>query len=255
MNIRKWAVLFLVVGALTAGQVFAQQEGRFYKKWSEIENQSVAGSGFEGSIADLVLTRDGHITHVVVDASQLMVEGDSGVDRKVGEAGSMLVPVDRISFARTEEQVTAVELEEQEVEQLSELEDGKLPVDLDLSGIEVVGQNARLILASTIQEYNFVDEGRQDLGGVEGFMLDLTNNRVSYIALSSGGFLGMGGDLVGVPMDMIIDWDSEEQQMVLELSQQVVETAQGFESDDWPEQVQWRQVPGDAQADDEPLTE
>jgi hypothetical protein len=43
--------------------------------------------------------------------------------------------------------------------------------------------------------------------------------------------------------------------MVLELSQQVVETAQGFESDDWPEQVQWRQVPGDAQADDEPLTE
>lgn len=72
------------------------------------------------------------------------------------------------------------------------------------------------------------------LGHLEEIVIDLDTGRVDYAVLSSGGFLGRGDKLFAIPWDLItVDTDNHE--IVLDLSKETLENAPGFDKDNWPD--------------------
>jgi sporulation protein YlmC with PRC-barrel domain len=79
--------------------------------------------------------------------------------------------------------------------------------------------------------YNLQDE---DLGDVKDFMLDLRTGKVAYAVLSFGGFLGMGEKLFAVPWSALT-LDTENKRFTLDVSKERLESAPGFDKDNWPD--------------------
>lgn len=87
--------------------------------------------------------------------------------------------------------------------------------------------------ASTLIGDNVRNDRGEDLGKLEEIMLDLDSGCVAYAVLSFGGFLGLGDKLFAIPWDaLIVDTDNEE--IVLDVPQEKLENAPGFDKDNWP---------------------
>jgi sporulation protein YlmC with PRC-barrel domain len=78
--------------------------------------------------------------------------------------------------------------------------------------------------------YNQKDE---DLGDIKEIMIDMRSGRVSYAVLSYGGFLGMGEKLFAVPWNALT-LDTVNKRFVLNVDKDRLETAPGFDKDQWP---------------------
>lgn len=79
--------------------------------------------------------------------------------------------------------------------------------------------------------YNLQDE---DLGDVKDFMLDMRTGKVAYAVLSFGGFLGMGEKLFAVPW-AALTLDTENERFTLNVTKERLESAPGFDKDNWPD--------------------
>lgn len=79
--------------------------------------------------------------------------------------------------------------------------------------------------------YNLQDE---DLGDVKEFMLDMRTGKVAYAVLSFGGFLGMGEKLFAVPWEALT-LDTENKRLTLDVSKDRLDSAPGFDVDNWPD--------------------
>jgi sporulation protein YlmC with PRC-barrel domain len=78
------------------------------------------------------------------------------------------------------------------------------------------------------------NSGGEELGNLEEIMIDLESGRVAYAVLSAGGILGMGNKLFAVPWSMVgVDLDDES--VVIDLDEETIENAPGFDKDNWPE--------------------
>jgi hypothetical protein len=64
-------------------------------------------------------------------------------------------------------------------------------------------------------------------------MLDLHSGRVAYVVLSYGGVMGMGNKLFAVPWNAF-RIDEDNKQFVLDIDKQRLESAPGFDKDNWP---------------------
>lgn len=73
----------------------------------------------------------------------------------------------------------------------------------------------------------------ENLGDVKDIMIDTEKGQVEYYVLSFGGFMGMGDKLFAVP-PQAMNVDTEEECMVLNVDKELLETAPGFDKDDWP---------------------
>ena len=72
------------------------------------------------------------------------------------------------------------------------------------------------------------------LGHLEEIVIDLEGGRVAYAVLASGGFLGMGDKYFAIPWDlMTVDTDNKE--IVADISKETLENAPGFDKDNWPQ--------------------
>lgn len=83
----------------------------------------------------------------------------------------------------------------------------------------------------------------QDLGEVEDFVIDVKDGRVAYLALSFGGFLGIGDKLFAVPFDQVkFHHGTDETYVMYDISKERLANAPGFDSDNWPDlnDPQWR---------------
>ncbi|MDP2679349.1 MAG: PRC-barrel domain-containing protein [Rhodoferax sp.] len=97
----------------------------------------------------------------------------------------------------------------------------------------VDGPGPAFMSASTLignDVYNLQDE---DLGDVKELMLDMRTGKVTYAVLSFGGFLGMGEKLFAVPWPALT-LDTENKRFTLNVSKERLESAPGFDSDNWP---------------------
>jgi hypothetical protein len=57
---------------------------------------------------------------------------------------------------------------------------------------------------------------------------------VSYAVLASGGFLGLGDKFFAIPWDLLtVDTDNKE--LVLDVSKETIQNAPGFDKDNWPD--------------------
>ena len=94
-------------------------------------------------------------------------------------------------------------------------------------GPELMGANT--LVGNDV--YNQLDE---DLGDIKEIMLDMRTGRVSYAVLSFGGFLGLGEKLFAVPW-AALTLDTVNKRFTLNVNKDQLETAPGFDKDDWPD--------------------
>jgi len=72
-----------------------------------------------------------------------------------------------------------------------------------------------------------------DLGEINDVVLDVNNNRVHYAILSFGGFAGLGDKLFAYPVRML-HASPDGRSLLLNVSEQQLERAPGFENKRWP---------------------
>jgi len=92
----------------------------------------------------------------------------------------------------------------------------------------------RVMSAGTLAGDRVRNAAGDDLGKIEEIMLDVPSGRVAYAVLSFGGFLGMGNKLFAVPWNALTI-DEAEHQFILNVDKQVLESAPGFDKDNWPD--------------------
>jgi sporulation protein YlmC with PRC-barrel domain len=92
---------------------------------------------------------------------------------------------------------------------------------------------ATLLSASTItgdEVWNMKDE---NLGKIQDVMIDITEGKIRYAVLASGGFLGMGDRLFAVPWKALKQ-DRENKRFILDVDLERLKNAPGFDKDNWP---------------------
>jgi len=73
----------------------------------------------------------------------------------------------------------------------------------------------------------------QHLGKIEDLVLDLNTGDIAYAVLSFGGFMGLGDKLFAIPFtSMKVDLVAKD--VVLPVSKERLEQAEGFDKDHWP---------------------
>lgn len=74
----------------------------------------------------------------------------------------------------------------------------------------------------------------KDLGNIEDLMIDLDTGCIVYAVISFGGFLGLGNKLFAIPWASL-RVDMEDECVRLNIDQETLEEAPGFDEDHWPE--------------------
>jgi sporulation protein YlmC with PRC-barrel domain len=99
----------------------------------------------------------------------------------------------------------------------------------------------RVMGASTLAGDRVRNQHGEDLGKVDEIMIDIPTGRVAYAVLSFGGFLRMGNKLFAVPWSALAV-DEDEKCFILDADRQTLETAPGFDKDNWPDMADeaWR---------------
>jgi len=92
----------------------------------------------------------------------------------------------------------------------------------------------RVLTASTLNGDSVRNSAGDDLGSVDDIMIDLPSGRIAYVVLSFGGVLGMGNKLFAVPWD-VLRVDEDEKCLICDVDKSVLETAPGFDKDNWPD--------------------
>ena len=95
------------------------------------------------------------------------------------------------------------------------------------------GPGPALMGADTLIGNDVYNQKDEDLGNIKEIMLDMRTGRVSYAVLSFGGFLGMGDKLFAVPWNALT-LDTKNQRFVLNVEQDRLKQAPGFDKDKWP---------------------
>lgn len=83
--------------------------------------------------------------------------------------------------------------------------------------------------------YNTKDES---VGEVKDVVLDANTGRIGYAAVTYGGFLGIGDKMFAVPWEAFQvktdKNDRDDYHLCLDVSQEKLEGAKGFDQDNWP---------------------
>ena len=96
------------------------------------------------------------------------------------------------------------------------------------------GPGPRLMGADTLMGNDVYNRQEEDLGDIKEIMLDVAGGRISYAVLSYGGLLGMGEKLFAVPW-AALTLDTENKRFTLDVSKDRLESAPGFDKDNWPD--------------------
>src|SRR5258707_1027599 len=92
----------------------------------------------------------------------------------------------------------------------------------------------RILSASTLAGDNVRNSAGDDLGKVDELMIDIPTGRVAYAVLSFGGVLRMGNKLFAVPWSAL-RVDEDEKCFILDTDKRTLESAPGFDKDNWPD--------------------
>ena len=92
----------------------------------------------------------------------------------------------------------------------------------------------RILAASTLDGDKVTNSADEDLGKVNSIMIDIPSGRIAYAVLSFGGVLGIGNKLFAVPWDAL-RVDEDEKCLILDVDKRSLETAPGFDKDNWPD--------------------
>mgnify|MGYP001350335567 CR=1 FL=1 len=92
--------------------------------------------------------------------------------------------------------------------------------------------------ASKLIGKNLQNEAGESVGEVNDIVLDANSGKVRYLAVTYGGFLGLGNKMFAVPYEAITcrpdSDDRDETVLILDVTQKQLEGAVGFDEDNWP---------------------
>ncbi|MEO5977063.1 MAG: PRC-barrel domain-containing protein [Chryseolinea sp.] len=92
----------------------------------------------------------------------------------------------------------------------------------------------KLLTASSVIGDKIVNKAGEHLGSIKEIMLNLETEKIEYIIVEFGGFLGLGEKLFAFKMkDFSVDTDNHS--FVLNRSKEELEKEPGFDKDHWPE--------------------
>ena len=91
----------------------------------------------------------------------------------------------------------------------------------------------RLLSTSSIVGTDVKNTQGESLGDIKDLMINTNDGSISYCVLSFGGFLGMGDKYFAVPFEAFTI-DSNNETFVLNVSKEKLESAPGFDKDNWP---------------------
>ncbi|KAA5542718.1 PRC-barrel domain containing protein [Roseiconus nitratireducens] len=94
------------------------------------------------------------------------------------------------------------------------------------------------VRASQLIGTNLENSQGEGVGEINDIVLDPRSGRIAYAAVSYGGFLNLGDKLFAVPFDAFkIKRDAEDRDdytVILDVTEQQMEGAKGFDQDNWP---------------------
>lgn len=96
------------------------------------------------------------------------------------------------------------------------------------------GPGPELMGADTLNGNDVYNEQNEDLGDIKEIMLNMRTGRIGYAVLSFGGFMSLGEKLFAVPWEAL-KLDTENKRFVLNVAKDRLESAPGFDKDDWPD--------------------
>jgi sporulation protein YlmC with PRC-barrel domain len=91
-----------------------------------------------------------------------------------------------------------------------------------------------VLSAKTLAGDKVKNPAGEDLGKVEDLMVDLESGRVAYAVLSFGAGFMHSGKLFAIPMASL-SVDHKDKNLILNVTREMLETAEGFDSDHWPD--------------------
>ncbi|QDT00729.1 PRC-barrel domain-containing protein [Adhaeretor mobilis] len=95
-----------------------------------------------------------------------------------------------------------------------------------------------MVRASQLTGMNIYTPNGESLGEINDIVLDCHKGKIAYAAVTYGGFLGMGDKMFAVPFEAFKTRtdpdDRDETMLTLDVTQQKLEGAQGFNQDNWP---------------------
>jgi sporulation protein YlmC with PRC-barrel domain len=88
---------------------------------------------------------------------------------------------------------------------------------------------------SRIKDLKVINDRNQDLGKIDDLVIDVSGGKVKYAALAHGTTLGLGGKLFAVPLhEFTIKHATNDVFLVLNVSEEDLKNAPGFDKDNWP---------------------
>ncbi len=96
------------------------------------------------------------------------------------------------------------------------------------------GPGPQLMGADTLIGNDVYNLDEEDIGDIKEIMLDVATGEISYAVLSFGSFLGLGEKLFAVPWSAL-KLDTENKRFVLNVTKERLQSAPGFDKDDWPD--------------------
>jgi sporulation protein YlmC with PRC-barrel domain len=92
-----------------------------------------------------------------------------------------------------------------------------------------------VVTASRIMGETVVNRQSENVGKIQELVIDAMENRIAYVVLSFGGFLGMGTKLFAMPWEAF-EFSATENKLILNAEKGKLKAAPGFEKDDkWPD--------------------
>jgi sporulation protein YlmC with PRC-barrel domain len=94
------------------------------------------------------------------------------------------------------------------------------------------------IRASQLMGMNIQNSAGEGVGEVKDLVLDFSNGKIKYVAVTYGGFLGIGNKMFAVPFAAFKvkpkQSDRADMALVLDVTKKQMEGAVGFDEDHWP---------------------
>lgn len=92
---------------------------------------------------------------------------------------------------------------------------------------------ASLLSAATIYGDKVCNLQDEKLGNIQDVMLDLSEGKIRYVIMASGGFMGMRDRLFAVPWEALKQ-DKVNKRFMLDVNADRLKNAPGFARDQWP---------------------
>lgn len=93
--------------------------------------------------------------------------------------------------------------------------------------------NRLLSSSSSISGTDVKNIGGDSLGSIQDLMINTKTGKIAYAVLSYGGFLGIGDKYFAIPWSSF-DTDRTDEELVLNVSNEKLKNAPGFDKDNWP---------------------